>query len=97
MATVNKRPSGKWQAAVRRDGRSQSKSFSKRADAVKWAREAEIRAEHSGLQDSAMGAASIMTLGQVLERYCDEVTSIKRCADNETYAINGVQRPLRAG
>lgn len=33
-----------------------------------------------------------MTLGQVLERYRDEITSTKRCADNETYAINGFLR-----
>jgi integrase len=92
MATVNKRPSGKWQATVRRDGRSQSKSFSKRADAIKWARETELQAEHGGLQDSAMRTVSKMTLGQVLERYRDEVTSTKRCADNETYAINGFAR-----
>jgi integrase len=39
MATINKRPSGKWQATVRRDGRSRSRTFSKRADAAKWARE----------------------------------------------------------
>jgi integrase len=92
MATVNKRPSGKWQAMVRKDGRSQSRSFSKRSDAVKWARESELRAEHVGLQDSAANAVGKMTLGQLLERYRDTITSAKRCADNETYAINGFLR-----
>ena len=40
------RPSGKWQATVRRDGRSRSRTFTMRADAVRWAREAELQAEH---------------------------------------------------
>ena len=50
MATITKRPSGKWQATVRKDGKSRSKSFSKRADATKWARETELNAESGGLQ-----------------------------------------------
>lgn len=89
MATLNKRPSGKWQATVRKDGKSQSKSFSKRVDAVTWARQVELQAERTGLQGTAQNAAIKMTLGQVLERYRDEITSAKRCADNETYAISG--------
>ncbi len=88
MATFNKRPSGKWQATVRKDGRSQSKTFSKRADAVKWARDAELRAEQHGLDDKTLRPVSPMTLRAVLERYRDEITSRKRCAANETYAIN---------
>lgn len=95
MATVNKRPSGKWQATVRKDGKSQSKSFSKRADAVTWARETELRAERDGLKDRTARPVIVMTFGQVMERYRDEVTSTKRCADNETYAINGFLRTCR--
>lgn len=92
MATVNKRPSGKWQATVRRDGTSQSRSFGKRADAMTWARETELRAERGGLHDTTTSADSAMSLGQVLERYCREVTSTKLCAENETYAIGGFLR-----
>ncbi|CUH47439.1 site-specific integrase [Ruegeria atlantica] len=47
MATINKRPSGKWQATVRLAGRSTSKTFTKRADAVKWARVVETEAERT--------------------------------------------------
>jgi len=99
MATLNKRPSGKWQATVRKDGRSHSKSFIKRADAAKWAREAELQAEQGLLQHTTTYAVGNMSFGQVLERYRDEVTSRKRCADNETYAINGFLRscPKLAG
>ncbi|MFZ1726826.1 MAG: site-specific integrase [Albidovulum sp.] len=92
MATINKRPSGKWQATVRKDGRSQSRSFSKRADAVIWARETELRVERGGLHDAVLREVSEMSLRQVLERYRDEVTNTKRCVENESYAINGFLR-----
>lgn len=92
MATVNKRPSGKWQAIVRKEGRSQSQSFTMRADALRWAREIELQAERSQLQHAPTQATDRMTFGVVLEKYRDSVTSLKRCADNETYAINGFLR-----
>jgi len=90
MATVNKRPSGKWQATVRKDGRSRSQSFSKRADAVSWARQTEIQAERGVLKP--VDAIEPMSFGEVLTRYRDAITSLKRCAENETYAINGFMR-----
>lgn len=96
MATVNKRPSGKWQATVRKDGTSQSQSFRKHADAVKWAREAELQAERGHLKHAPMLAADIMSLGDVLVKYRETVTSLKRCADNERYAINGLLRNCAA-
>ena len=92
MATVMKRPSGKWQATVRKDGRSCSKSFTKRVEANKWARNTELKAESVGLQQTSAPAIEEMTLGQVLERYRDEITSKKRCVDNERHAINGFLR-----
>ena len=92
MATVVKRPSGKWQATVRNDGRSCSKSFTKRADATKWARETELQAERGEWQKASTHTAEVMTLGDVLRRYRDEITTKKRCADNERYAINGFLR-----
>ena len=88
MATITKRPSGKWQATVRKDGKSSSKSFTMRANAMKWARETELDAERGDLQRPSSTAISYMTIRQVLERYRDEVTAKKRCADNERYAIN---------
>ena len=92
MATIVKRPSGKWQATVRKDGQSRSKSFLKRADAAKWARETELSAD-KGLLTPTLGVkASEMTLGEVLRKYRDSITSEKRCADNESYAISGFLR-----
>ncbi|NOD37080.1 MULTISPECIES: site-specific integrase [unclassified Ruegeria] len=92
MATIVKRPSGKWQATVRKDGQSRSMSFHKRADATKWARETELSADRGLLTPALCVGASEMTLGEVLRKYRDDVTSEKRCADNESYAINGFLR-----
>ncbi|CUH49024.1 hypothetical protein [Ruegeria atlantica] len=74
MATITKRESGKWQAIVRKEGKSRSRTFSKRADACRWARETELQVERGEWQKPSEGAASTMTLGQVLGRYRDEVT-----------------------
>ncbi|WP_422050342.1 tyrosine-type recombinase/integrase [Shimia sp.] len=92
MATAVKRPSGKWQATVRKDGRSQSKSFLKRSDATKWAREAELRTDQGQLVSARNAEIPEMTLSEVMNRYRDDVTSAKRCADNESYAIDGFLR-----
>jgi integrase len=92
MATVVKRPSGKWQATVRKDGRSRSRSFQKRTDAMKWARETELSADRGLLTPASGAGAPEMTLSEVLRKYRDDVTSMKRCADNESYAINGFLR-----
>lgn len=92
MATIVKRPSGKWQATVRKDGQSRSKSFVRRADAAKWARETELKAERGELAQAFHLDVPTMTLCEVLTRYRDVVTSTKRCADNERYAIDGFIR-----
>ena len=39
----------KWQATVRRDGKSRSMTFIKRADALKWSRDAGMRADRGEL------------------------------------------------
>jgi integrase len=92
MATITKRPSGKWQATVRKDGTSRSKTFTKRADATKWARETELRAERGDWHHGKATERGTMTVGQVLSRYRDEVTAQKRCESNERHAINGFLR-----
>lgn len=96
MATINRRPSGRWQAIVRHEGRSRSRTFTIRADAVKWARETERQAECGALH--APGARSAtMTLGEVMTRYRDEVTPTKRCANKEWHAVNAFLRSTLAG
>ena len=76
MATINKRPSGKWQATVRRAGRSASKTFTKRADALKWARDAETEAERSGIVGrpamAGVDAVPACTLADALHQLANE-------------------------
>ncbi len=78
MATINKRPSGQWQATVRRAGQSASKTFTKRADAAKWARDTEAETERTGkvrrsiLADA--NAVQTLTLAEALHRLAEEMT-----------------------
>ncbi|SDJ47207.1 integrase [Aliiruegeria lutimaris] len=91
MATIVKRPSGKWQAQVRHDGKARSKSFGKRADAVQWARETERQAERGELQDiAALADLRETTLASILIRYRDEIVPQKQAGRNEACMLNSV-------
>ena len=63
MATITKRESGKWQATVRKDGMSRSRTFTKRADASKWAREVEQQAERGEWHQTKPSTLDSITLG----------------------------------
>ena len=93
MAIVNKRSCGKCQAILRKDTRSQSQSFTRRADAVNWARGMELKAQRLHLRDAPLLASERISLGVVLLRYRDPVNSLKRCVDNEGFAIRGFEVP----
>ena len=68
MATI-RRLRGRWQAMVRRRGvPPRCKSFDKRTDAARWARELEAEADRSGwVADTRL--AEKTTLGELLTRY----------------------------
>ena len=91
MATIRKLRS-KWQAQVRRRGVApRAKSFDKRADAERWARELEAEADRSGwVADTRL--AEKTTLRELLTRYCAEVTPGKRGAVSERSRINSILR-----
>ena len=82
MATIRKLR-GRWQAQVRRRGVApRAKSFDKRNEAERWAREIESEAARSGwVTDTRL--AERTTLGELLKRYCSEVTPAKRSAVSE--------------
>jgi integrase len=91
MATIRKLR-GRWQAQVRRRGvPPRAKSFNKRADADRWARDLEAEADRSGWVADTR-AAEKTTLGELLGRYANEVTPAKRGAASEKARINSIVR-----
>ncbi len=91
MATIRKR-NGKYQVQVRVQGSTAiSKTFTRLEDAKAWARLTEIEAEQIGLPADPRRLAKI-TVGELLERYRDEVVSKKRGAEYETIMVNAMLR-----
>jgi hypothetical protein len=70
------------------------KSFDKRTDATRWARELESEADRSGwVADTRL--AEKTTLGELLTRYRDQVSPTKRSALTERSRINAIlRRPI---
>jgi integrase len=91
MATIRKLRD-RWQAQVRRRGvPPRAKSFDKRSDAERWARELEAEADRSGwVADTRL--AEKTTLQELLIRYRAEVTPTKRGAVSESSRINSILR-----
>lgn len=85
MATFRKR-NGKWQAIVRQKNiGTASRSFIKKNQAIKWALEQEERIER-GVFGSI--EPSEVTLGELLQRYSEEITPAKRGAETEQRRLN---------
>ncbi|WP_274426180.1 tyrosine-type recombinase/integrase [Chelativorans sp. YIM 93263] len=86
MASIRKR-NGRWQVQVRRTGqRPISKTFQHKSDALQWAREQEVQADRGALTiDGTLLRKT--TLGQLVDRYIDEVTPLKRSAIAESYVL----------
>jgi integrase len=90
MATIRKRGSS-WQAQVRRQGSpSISKSFTIRADAVRWAREKERSIDTQELPATIKDLQSV-TVSRLLVRYEAEFTAKKRGADRERYKLKVIR------
>lgn len=91
MATIRKLR-GKWQAMVRRKGMPQrARSFEKRADAERWARDLEGQIDRTGgLIDTR--AAEDTTLRDLFTRYLIEITPLKRSAKSEALRIKALMR-----
>lgn len=91
MATIRKR-GDKWHVQVRRKDRpSVTRSFPSKADALAWARKAELEADRGDLPVDRRVLARV-TVAEVLIRYRDEVSPGKRGCENETSAINALLR-----
>src|SRR5882757_1814315 len=94
MATIRKHRD-KWQVRIRRAGlRPISKSFAVRRDAMEWGRQMEVKADRAELP-SHPKALERVTLGDLVRRYTDTVSSRKKTAATETIVLNAfLARPI---
>ncbi len=91
MATFRKRGPHQWQALVRKKGHpSAAKTFDTKAAAVTWARATEYEMDQ-GLFVSRAKAEST-TLGELLERYLEEITPLKMGVGPESARIKALLR-----
>lgn len=90
MATIRKLRS-KWQVLIRRKYSSPIyKTFIKKEDAVRWARDTEVKIEQGLYQDLAL--AKITKLKDVLAQYRDRISINKKGFEQERYKINKLIR-----
>lgn len=90
MASIRQR-GGKWQARVIRLGHApQSKTFTKRQDAERWARAVEADIER-GVPVQPL-ASPALSLGELLGRYLAEVVPGFKGAGEDTIRIKAIQR-----
>jgi hypothetical protein len=91
MATIRKLK-GRRQEQVRRRGmKPRAKSFDSKADAEKWARELETEVDRFGMAPDTK-ILETTTLGQLLKRYQNEITPLKRVAVQEGQRTDVLRR-----
>jgi integrase len=95
MASIRQR-NGKWQARVIRKGHPpQARTFSSKQDAERWARGVETEIDRGSY--TSRTEADRTTLGDVIARYCAEVTPGMRSARDDLIRLRAIQRhPLCA-
>ena len=87
MATIKKRENGKWQAKIRRKGYlSQSKTFAKKIEATKWAREVESEIDKSIFKSTNL--AEQKQMADALEDYWTQELTEKKSAKTMRCMIN---------
>ena len=90
MASIRRR-SDKWQARITRRGFTPvTKSFLNKADAERWARQAEAQLDQGTFVNTA--EAQRTTIAEIIERYRLEVTPKKKGAKQEGYRLNVLNR-----
>ena len=90
MAAIDKRSNGRWRVRIRnRRAPALSKTFTRKADAMKWARDTEILIEQGHFTQTDN---KLITLKDILEKYRKEITSKKRGREQEEYRIKQMMR-----
>ncbi|MFY0612899.1 MAG: site-specific integrase [Hyphomicrobiaceae bacterium] len=77
MASLNKLPSGRWRAQVRRKGQNASKTFRLKSDAEAWAIEAE-RAVDLGQDPSSPRIDTKSTFGHLIDLHIADMQEVGR-------------------
>jgi hypothetical protein len=91
VATFRKRGPYQWQAQVRKKGQPlQTKTFETRALAEQWARAIEVEMDKGVFVSRA--EAESTTLKELLERYLDEITPLKKGAASESNRLRALMR-----
>ena len=86
MASIINRGPYQFQALIRRKGYpAQTRTFESIKDAKDWAREVEAKMRRGEFTD--LSEAEATTLGELLERYRQEVTPEKRGHVKENYRV----------
>ena len=90
MATIRRR-NNKWQVIIRKDNfKIIYKTFFLKEDAVRWARDTEVKIEQGLYQDLTLAKTTI--LKDILIQYRDRVSINKKGYENERYKINKLIR-----
>ncbi len=86
MATIRKLTSNKWQSIVRRRGHTPvSKTFSTRSECDIWARQVEGEMDRGAYIPRITSKTT--TLGDLIDRYIEEVSPLKRSCKNDTQRL----------
>lgn len=83
MSNIRQR-GDKWQARVTVGGVTATKSFTRRADALKWSQHQRVAMERGDYQK----AGSLATLSEAIKRYILEVLPARRGAAQEMYILD---------
>ena len=90
MANIAKLKSGKWRVQIRSHNKYISKTFLKKSNASAWAKEIEYQLDRDQYEDFSDSAR--ISLGDLITRYRDEITPLKRGRDSEKYKLNFILR-----
>jgi hypothetical protein len=91
VATIRYK-NGKWQALVRHKGLpSLSRTFLKKADAIRWSQQAEVEVDRHGIGPDR-SLLSRMTLADLVKRFRDEVCPHRKGMAKEVIMLNAFLR-----